>query len=526
MYRIVLVDDEQVIRDGLKQLIDWDEHGISIAGEAADGREALRAVERLRPELLLTDIRMPVMDGLDLIRAVREKRQDIKIVVVSGYGEFRLVKESLKYGVENYIVKPVDRDELSATLVSAIEKIESEAEARRGIRENEDVIRDSILYRLIAGRIGRRELEEKLPLLGMSGRENAFTAAIIKAPGAGGGPAGFSPEQRLDIARSLSASLPGHIRADLLQDMAGDTIALFSSAAGELRLGDVETALAECLTGKGMSARAAVGDVVSSLHQVYASYSAAKELTQRYVVWPGNAVLTCETARSEHRKRREVCGADLDRIATLIDGGDAAEIARFFDDLRSQLSRAGGVTVEHVRALTVEAVFCFLQVIKAQFPEPDELRDAFEKRFAGMLAQQSLESLTGAMRGIALELAERLSAQRRKPKALVDRVLGYVRENYDRKDMSLKTLSARFNFTAPYLGQLLKKKTGEIFSDYLNGMRMEKAKELLSGTAMKVNAIAEQVGYADPNYFYRAFKKNVGVYPTEYKASTGRKNNN
>ena len=180
MFKALIVDDEPLIREGLKHIIDWEEHGIELVGEASNGEEALEAINKYAPCILLTDIKMPVMDGLQLIRSIREKHISVKVVVISGFDDFQLVKEALRYGVENYILKPVSKDELSSTLLSTIEKIQSEFNEKIKSRENEDVIRDNILYRLVTNHISLKEVHEKSSLLGFDIENNAYMVSIVK----------------------------------------------------------------------------------------------------------------------------------------------------------------------------------------------------------------------------------------------------------------------------------------------------------------------------------------------------------
>ena len=124
MYRVIIVDDEPVIRRGLRETIEWDALGLEVAGEAADGKEALKLIREIRPEILITDIRMPEMDGIELIREIKKLDLNIKITILSGYSDYDYLKAAIRLGVDNYLLKPIDNDELIANLTNAVNEIE------------------------------------------------------------------------------------------------------------------------------------------------------------------------------------------------------------------------------------------------------------------------------------------------------------------------------------------------------------------------------------------------------------------
>ena len=161
MYRVIIADDEPVIRRGLRETIEWDALGLEVAGEAADGAEALKLVREIRPEILITDIRMPEMDGIQLIREVRELDMNVKITILSGYSDYDYLKAAIRLGVDNYLLKPIDNDELIANLRNTVSEIEKEAAANLQIRQGTNLLRSNTLRRLVAGYISQEELREK-----------------------------------------------------------------------------------------------------------------------------------------------------------------------------------------------------------------------------------------------------------------------------------------------------------------------------------------------------------------------------
>ena len=161
MLKVLLVDDEPFIREGIKKLISWDELGLEIIGCAADGAKALEMLDRESADICITDIRMPHMDGLELMQRCKDTGKNMKYIVLSGYTDFELVKRAAQIGIENYIVKPVDRMELSQTLVSVVDKLNSEQTQQAVLQEGIDILRENLLYRWITGEITPEELAER-----------------------------------------------------------------------------------------------------------------------------------------------------------------------------------------------------------------------------------------------------------------------------------------------------------------------------------------------------------------------------
>lgn len=178
MYRVIIVDDEPVIRRGLRETIEWDALGLEVAGEAADGIEALKLIRETRPEILITDIRMPEMDGIELIREVKKLDLNIKITILSGYSDYDYLKAAIRLGVDNYLLKPIDNDELISNLRNAVDEIEKEAAVSLQIRQGTVLLRSNTLRRLVIGNINDEELREKAEFLRIPLEEDRYVCAV------------------------------------------------------------------------------------------------------------------------------------------------------------------------------------------------------------------------------------------------------------------------------------------------------------------------------------------------------------
>ena len=168
MYKALVVDDEPIILKGFDNLISWEEFGIEIAAKAENGKAALQIARKEKIDLLITDIRMPEMSGLELLKTIRREGKNIKVIILSGYDDFQYVKEASKYGIENYLLKPIEENELEETLLHLTEKLENEQKQQNRLQESYQLLRSNILYRWITGTIGEEELTIRAEFLDVS----------------------------------------------------------------------------------------------------------------------------------------------------------------------------------------------------------------------------------------------------------------------------------------------------------------------------------------------------------------------
>lgn len=185
MYNVLLVDDEPFITEGLSDAIDWSGFGLEVVGSAENGKQALELLRQVPTDILITDISMPVMDGLELIRQARELLPGLKVIILSGYNEFNYLKEGMRLGIENYLLKPVHFEELRATLRDTVDKLNA-ARPERAFGEDEiGILRDNIMKRWLTGKIGAAELAERLEMLGIRLEKPYSAVAIVRCPGGG-----------------------------------------------------------------------------------------------------------------------------------------------------------------------------------------------------------------------------------------------------------------------------------------------------------------------------------------------------
>ncbi len=517
MFKALIVDDEPVILHGLRRIVDWDEHGIEIVAQVTTAAEALERLEAGRIHILLTDIRMPGMDGLELIRLAKLRYPWMRSVVLSGHDEFSYLQTAIKLGIENYLLKPVNRDELSETLQAIVGKLELEngdpPMDARGFRTN-------LIQRWLTRTIGDAELQERAAMADLDLRAEGYTVAVVRAHrGAGRDTSDRIAGIRSGVRKLCEDHLAPRARVDTFLDSDGDVVVLIGgSGVGEQR-GDLVGLLRECARGArdtlGVQVFVSLGSRALGYRDAATSYTRAKDLQSYSLVLPPESIADADAIDRTVRERRARFDVDFSAFDDLLRVGREADCARFVAEALRTMGDTPGVTPRLVRDVALEIVYHVAHALRrmgtgdAAAGEP--LQDSSD--ILGLQTIEELRAWLGRFIHRAFDM-DRTGESTFSP--LIRQVLQHVRVNRGR-DLSIKVLAAQFNKNAAYLGQLFKQETGVLLSEHLAAIRIEEAKQLLRDTSLKTAEISRKVGYPNLNYFYRVFKKSTGLSPTEFR---------
>jgi len=478
VYKVLLVDDEPLILDGMTRIIDWGHYLCAIAGRAGSAEEALALCAADPPDLVVTDVKMPGQDGLWLIEQIRRQTPETRCVVLSGHEDFAFVKRGIQLGIDNYLLKPVNRLELEQTLEMVVSRIESAPVPTALLREN-------VLLRWAQGRIGEEELRERGRLLGLDLKAPMYRAALVCPP--------EGDEEklraRLDTLGPGVAAEPG----GRFLVVFGGTVSAVDDQVGAL------TAVVEAVPG----ACGALGAPVTSALDLAESLADAEDLLRYRLVAPGAAVLD---AQAGHRARTGVPPvAEFDR--RLVETALVTPRETVADAVRQWLADLVAlpqILPEQLQKAAVQAV------LAAGGPEDN-----------APLLERLYRCRTLAALGDVVETALQHEWDRRHRTStplspLVQGVIDWI-HSHSEEELSLKTLSQRFRLNPTYLGQKFHQETGFHFSPYLAELRIKKARYLLETTHLKAGEVGLRVGFSDPGYFFRIFRDLTGQSPTEYR---------
>lgn len=555
MRTVFFVDDEPLIARGMSSILDWEKHGLQPSGQAGDG---IQALERLRGEgadLVITDIMMPRMNGLELIAELKKDHPNMRFIVLSGYEEFEYVKVGIRLGIENYILKPINIEELEATIRRIEEVWEREEEHRVRQEADRRVLRSNVLVRWTEGEIEREELLQRAELLGIptdcaeyrvdvirvldgqearerKAAESVEGAEMLQLPGAADSaepPAdesGSRPARLAEICEAmLSAAEPG-AAAICFADADDDIVCIRCLSAADLPREELSGAaqpeeqpsgtaqppekdpLAEAARKLGQQAGAAVwlagGGSSPDMTGVHARCAEAKEQFRRLLpagerqLWVSGPDTAPDPSVSSRLWEETLLGGGASEAAAWLPRRDPVNAA-----IRLMLESVPAADGPAPAEPDYGSIYVPLQRIRTL----EELRQHVRRFLRG----ESEES--GGTAGNQVSGGPIYSSH-------VAFLLEQIRDHYA-EELSLKTLSQRLELHPNYLGQLFQQETGGNFSDALNRRRVERATALLLHTTRRTAEIGAEVGYTDNSYFYRQFKKYTGLSPTELRSAYG-----
>ena len=530
MLKVFLVEDEFVVRQGIKNNIDWKSHGYDFCGEAADGELAFPMIQKLKPDIVITDIRMPFMDGLVLSRLIKKELPWVEIIILSGYEEFEYAKEGIKIGIAQYLLKPINGEELLKEVDAVSEKIRErhkENEIRdKYIKEMEENFlkeqKDLFLY-LVTGSKSAAQLLEMADRLDIDISAMWYNIVLIKIQSTYHAYEEFS-NSLIEIEEKLKEIAD---EASLLifdRNLEGKALLFKGDSKEEIikihgYLDKIKDMLMEY---ENVRYFGGIGIPVNRLGELTVSFEKASHaFAHRYLV-NESLILKCEEVEQGVYIEKEKFNIsnvnpkhmDRNKIREFLKVGDKEEVIYFVDEFFKDLGTNVMKSNMFRQYIIMDAYFCvadFLEDIKIS-------RDEIETFDADSGILQSEKTAVNYIVRIikkALELREKTASNRYGD--IVGEVMDYIEQNYADEELSLNLLASHVNFSPNHLSMIFSHQTGKTFIKYLTDLRMNKAKELLRCTGKRSSSIAVEVGYRDPHYFSYLFKKTQGITPTQYR---------
>jgi two-component system response regulator YesN len=522
MYKVVLVDDEVYVRKGLKSLIDWQQMGYVICGEADNGQDALRIIQRTKPDLIITDIRMPVIDGLELINQVAEIfHSQIKFIIMSGYNDFKYAQQAIRYGVHDFILKPIDEDELTLTLRNLAVQLSKD----RALMASEVKLRtENIFESLIKGVVVKDVLIEFADTLQIQ-RSREFYYLIIEI------------NQRLPLGPALAndkyeseKTLLREVLSEVL--MLNQPVYIFEQQPGRYRYGCIVASKQLQHFGNSMehligSFRRAlskkiqhdihiyVGLQVNQLSNLNESYKTANETMLYKFSQAANNVIFYEKVKDLALNFMDIAPHLYGLLMDRIEENEVDAIQRVLDLIFNEF-QIKGMTPEAVKISIHRCVHMVISVIINM--------DGNEKVLTTLAAIRQWHELPITFAALKVLFSDFIMEsttvvhhlRKEKNKGGVQRIKAYI-EMHFAENISLKTIANEFYMNPVYIGQLFKKKYGVYFNEFLLSIRMVEAKKLLRQTDLRIYEIAEKVGFNNADYFVTQFEKVKQMTPSEYR---------
>ncbi|MFC4099691.1 response regulator transcription factor [Paenibacillus xanthanilyticus] len=516
MYNVLLVDDEPMIREGLRTLIDWEELGYQVADTAGNGREALEKQERLNPDLMIVDIRMPGMDGLTLIGHLREKNERLHILILSGYADFDYAKKAIQYQIDGYLLKPVDEDELTGYLDRLKKVLDAESAANR---------RHSAMSEWNRERLIQTCLEGAYPEDAADSLEDAAREAGLVWP---------SYELllvRLHAEQDLDSGVFAYMKRRFvtLFEEAGRGVVFYAEPyiglllreplQSEYQSARVYRDIANIAAERELGFTVVSGGAEERLTDLVRAHATAVRLMNLRFFYEEGRIIGEQTEPIDHKLADEADehepfdpDATAEKLYLTLDIGNMEAAKQLAAEAGEAMLRAN-YSEQEIKTGMVQLITGAIGKLTLHRQELQDRRHELSGGIIGLYKPHTYQSLIESVQSVLARAMEGLDAGGTDKQIM--KMIDLIQRNYQ-QPLKLETLADVLGYNSAYLGKLFKTTTGEYFNSYLDKVRIEKAKSFLD-QGMKVYQVAEKVGYTNVDYFHSKFRKYVGESPSAYK---------
>lgn len=535
--KVFLVEDEMVIRRGIKNSIDWEKEGYIFCGEASDGELAYPMIIKEKPDILITDIRMPFMDGLELCKLVKKELPNIKILILSGYDEFDYAKEAIRLGVTEYLLKPISSGKLLEALNGVSESIRREKEDKdlvrkymEEMRENTEHEKQKFFEQMIAGNLSMADALETGKKYEMNlsagmynlllfrftlGKENRKSGELL-------GEAEYAIEkltERLEYVFEFQRGVEGW--AFLLM---ADNEEQMSERVKELSK-DLEEIMKNYST---IAYFGGIGQPVARLRELEESFREAERALAARFTMELNRIISVEDIRMAQNvdtlDDTEITSfGEIEKTRTMLEkflnNGAEDEIDEFVDVYINELPEENLKSVLMRQYIIMDAYIVMMSFCEKIEGIEGEMQAQSEELKNSMKTIQTLEEIKNYIRMLLKKIiGVRDTISGRRYSDIIEIAKDQIRKTYMSDEISLNTIAAEVGMSPSYFSSIFSKEMGKTFVEYLTEIRMDRAKELLMCSSMKTSEIGYEVGYKDPHYFSYIFKKTQNCTPKEFRA--------
>lgn len=539
MYKLLLVDDEDEVRQGMVKKIDWEKYGFELIGECKNGIEALEVAEKVMPDVVITDIKMPFMDGIMLSQELRKSIPTVKIVILTGFDEFEYAQKAVNMKVNEYVLKPISSEDVIGILLKFKTQLDDEIAKKEDMEslrahyiKSLPILKEKFFSSLITSRLEKNEIYEKCKNYGIDLKGGFFAVAVINIDD--------SILKQKNVYQSVQeAELIIYAVLNIVNEI-GDLRDIHNIFIHNDRIILIISGMKE--EGQEVSA-----EILSILEEIRQSIEKYLNL----VVTIGLGTIEKDISMISDSWVNSVSALDYrlilgnNRIIWIEDIEPSSKDKIIFDkSMEHQLESSIKVGTEKEVIETIDSMFYKLTNTKASFKDCQiyllEMLTAILKAaqssnidlaaifgtdynlFLDIYRFNDLEHIKNWFKEISLQIMNYVMNERKDTcELLVERAKEYINTNYNDSDININDLCSYLHISQTYFSLLFKKETKMTFTNYLTAVRMNEAKHLLKITDIKSFEVARKVGYSEPNYFSYCFKRYFGISPSEYRNSKG-----
>ncbi len=529
-YKVFFVEDEVVTREGIRDNVDWQANGFEFCGEAPDGEMALPLLRTTQPDVLITDIKMPFMDGLQLCKIVRERAPAMKIIILSGHDEFDYAKEAIKLGVTEYLLKPVTVQDLHQTLRKVADQLDEERKAQENLKklqeqvaENQAILRERLLLKLVVGAVSSTEAIEQGQLLGLDLIARCYLVMILKIE-LGDRLDHFDYAEYEQIQQRVAHCVAHNPDIFLLKKdwqefvlvMKGNTPAYLDEEK-ELSLDRIQ----QTLQGTRYQLTIGIGAQKQRIVDIYQSFIEALVSIQTAADAAAADAVAADAGNARSNPpvdKTELLKIDRAAVEEYLRRGVKGGFDEFFDGYIRPLGETALKSYLIKNYIFVDVIVATAKLVKEWGGDIDQVVPALNALETILTNVKTIENLREQAAKILFSALAFRDAQTKNQHAqLIQQARAYIAAHYMNPELSLNDVAALVHLSPSHFSVVFAQETNQTFKDYLTEVRLQKAKALLRSTAFKATHIACLVGYNDPHYFSFVFKKNTGYSPTEFR---------
>lgn len=532
--KVFLVEDEMVIRNGIVKSINWEKEGYRLVGEASDGELAYPMILKEKPDILLTDIKMPFMDGLELSRLVKQELPDTKILIFSGYDEFEYAKEAIRIGVTEYLLKPVSSAQLLEVMRRISKQIEQDREEREMLRqyqedmkENVERERQNFFSHVIRGEVSIGEAVKNGKKYGMDLSAGFYSIILFKI---------FStPEENIvsehiwKICEKIETKVDEILYAYYFQRGIDGWVFLLTAESKE-QMEERQKNLCDCLAEIMKNERkveyfGGIGKPVERIRNLGQSFRDAERIFAERFTRQSNQFLSgfekMDVYKDDEFQIKDLgdVGKSREMIEKFLNNGTKEELEEFMDTyfIRMKEDKLQSTLMRQYIIMDIYIVIMsFCEKIDAVNHDYQQETEKLKSTIQNMNSVSEIRLYITYMLNQAIELRDSISKKRYAD--IIKAAEKMISEHYMSEEISLNSVADSVGMSPSYFSSVFSKESGKTFVEFLTETRMEKAKELLMCSALKTSEIGYEVGYKDPHYFSYIFKKTQGCSPKDYRA--------
>lgn len=523
MYSVFLVDDEPIVLEGIRTTIDWETSGFTFAGEATDGEIALSMINEIKPDILITDIKMPFMDGIELAAAIKKTQPWIKIIILSGHDEFDYAKKAISIGIEDYILKPFTSEEILSSLNKAATQIDAERKQRSDIsrmqselKSSEHLIQKEFLSGLVHGNIDMSSLMQKSQELGLDLLSRYYKILISRIESS------TKNIQNRDMVCSLINSYTSSWQNTICFFEQKKYLICICKGSDSKELEENIYQIADSIEHIVMqnpdcTAITAIGKTVEHLASIPESFEDAQKIIELNKGSNITQIINSDDISQDESSLLQFKENDpmVERLKYAVKN----DISIIIEESLTLIKNNPGQFQFIASYLLADLIFAVSKLVENLGGNMQEIKPEFlQRNFIDSAVQnetlfsQKLEAI------LSFALEYRDSKITGKYGDVILKAKKYIDEHYSNQNTTLTTVAEEVCLSPNHFSTIFSQECKITFIEYLTNVRIENAKRLMKQTDMKGYDIAYECGFSDPHYFSYIFKKNTGLSPREFKA--------